>query len=202
MFLPEYLQQGIGARFRFKQLLGQGHNKNKQFLSDVFTVLFGEKHRSRVCSGVSRKPTGVADDPHVLAKVERKNLFVERVVRLEVGNIRTGHVNDTFKANSGEDTSCPGRNCRDPLSFDEKFSRIFGHSLWRLVFNSKRKHHRVVFPKVNLSASRTYGQRVFVSLKKLKEICCVDVLWVHRLTKTDRSFNSDFFNALGYREGF
>lgn len=202
MAFSEYLQQGIGARFRFKQLPGQGVDQQKQLPCDVFAILFGENNRSCVCSGVSRKPTGVADDPHVLAKVERKNLFVERVVRLEVGNIRTGRVNDTFKANSGEDTSCPGRNRQNFLRLNEKFSRIFGHSLWRLVFNSKRKHHRVVFPKVNLSAFRTYGQRVFVILEEVKKICRVDVPWSECLAIVNGPFNGSFFNALGYREGF
>lgn len=202
MAFSEYLQQSIGSCFRFKQLLGQGHNKNKQFLSDVFTVLFGENYGSRVCSGVSRKSASVADFLHVVTEVERKNLFVERVVRLEVGNIRTGRVNDTFKANSGEDTSCPGRNRQNFLRLNEKFSRIFGHSLWRLVFNSKRKHHRVVFPKVNLSAFRTYGQRVFVILEEVKKICRVDAPWSECLAIVNGPFNGSFFNALGYREGF
>lgn len=202
MAFSEYLQQSIGSCFRFKQLLGQGHNKNKQFLSDVFTVLFGENYGSRVCSGVSRKSASVADFLHVVTEIERKNLLVKRVVRVESRDVSAGYVNNSLKANSGKDTSCPWRNCRDSLSFNEKFLCILGHGLRRLMSNSEREHHNVVFPKVNLSASRTYCQRVFVSLKKLKEICCVDVLWVHRLTKTDRSFNSDFFNAFWYREGF
>lgn len=202
MAFSEYLQQSIGSCFRFKQLLGQGHNKNKQFLSDVFTVLFGENYGSRVCSGVSRKSASVADFLHVVTEIERKNLFVERVVRVEALDVSAGYVNDTLKANSGKDTSRPWRNCRDPLSFNEKFLCILGHGLRRLISNPEREHHSVVFPKVNLSASRTYCQRVFVSLKKLKEICRVDVLRRHRLTKTDRSFNSDFFNAFWYREGF
>lgn len=202
MFLPEYLQQGIGSCFRFKQLLGQGHNKNKQFLSDVFTVLFGENYGSRVCSGVSRKSASVADFLHVVTEIERKNLFVERVVRVESRDVSAGYVNNSLKANSGKDTSRPWRNCRDSLSFNEKFLCLLGHGLRRLISNPEREHHSVVFPKVNLSASRTYCQRVFVSLKKLKEICRVDGLRRHRLTKTDRSFNSDFFNAFWYREGF
>lgn len=202
MAFSEYLQQSIGSCFRFKQLLGQGHNKNKQFLSDVFTVLFGENYGSRVCSGVSRKSASVADFLHVVTEIERKNLFVERVVRVEALDVSAGYVNDTLKANSGKDTSRPWRNCRDSLSFNEKFLCILGHGLRRLMSNPEREHHNVVFPKVNLSASRTYCQRVFVSLKKLKEICRVDVLRRHRLTKTDRSFNSDFFNAFWYREGF
>lgn len=202
MAFSEYLQQSIGSCFRFKQLLGQGHNKNKQFLSDVFTVLFGENYGSRVCSGVSRKSASVADFLHVVTEIERKNLFVERVVRVEALDVSAGYVNDTLKANSGKDTSRPWRNCRDSLSFNEKFLCILGHGLRRLISNPEREHHSVVFPKVNLSASRTYCQRVFVSLKKLKEICRVDVLRRHRLTKTDRSFNSDFFNAFWYREGF
>lgn len=202
MAFSEYLQQSIGPCFRFKQLLGQGHNKNKQFLSDVFTVLFGENYGSRVCSGVSRKSASVADFLHVVTEIERKNLFVERVVRVEALDVSAGYVNDTLKANSGKDTSRPWRNCRDSLSFNEKFLCILGHGLRRLISNPEREHHSVVFPKVNLSASRTYCQRVFVSLKKLKEICRIDVLRRHRLTKTDRSFNSDFFNAFWYREGF
>lgn len=202
MAFSEYLQQSIGSCFRFKQLLGQGHNKNKQFLSDVFTVLFGENYGSRVCSGVSRKSASVADFLHVVTEIERKNLLVKRVVRVESRDVSAGYVNNSLKANSGKDTSCPWRNCRDSLSFNEKFLCILGHGLRRLMSNPEREHHNVVFPKVNLSASRTYCQRVFVSLKKLKEICRVDVLRRHRLTKTDRSFNSDFFNAFWYREGF
>ena len=202
MAFSEYLQQSIGSCFRFKQLLGQGHNKNKQFLSEVFTVLFGENYGSHVCSGVSRKSASVADFLHVLAKVERKNLFVERVVRLEVGNIRTGRVDDTFKANAGEDTSCPGRNCRDSLSFNEKFLCILGHGLRRLISNPEREHHRVVFPKVNLSAFRTYGQRVFVILEEVKKICRVDVPWSECPAIVNRSFDSCFFNALRYGENF
>lgn len=129
MFLPEYLQQGIGSCFRFKQLLGQGHNKNKQFLSDVFTVLFGENYGSRVCSGVSRKSASVADFLHVVTEIERKNLFVERVVRVESRDVSAGYVNNSLKANSGKDTSRPWRNCRDSLSFNEKFLCLLGHGL-------------------------------------------------------------------------
>lgn len=202
MAFSEYLQQSIGSCFRFKQLLGQGHNKNKQFLSDVFTVLFGENYGSRVCSGVSRKSASVADFLHVVTEIERKNLLVKRVVRVESRDVSAGYVNNSLKANSGKDTSCPWRNCRDSLSFNEKFLCILGHGLRRLMSNPEREHHNVVFPKVNLSASRTYCQRVFVILEEVKKICRVDVPWSECPAIVNRSFDSCFFNALRYGENF
>ncbi len=202
MAFSEYLQQSIGSCFRFKQLLGQGHNKNKQFLSDAFTVLFGENYGSRVCSGVSRKSASVADFLHVVTEVERKNLLVKRVIRVESRDVSAGYVNNSLKANSGKDTSRPWRNCRDSLSFNEKFLCILGHGLRRLISNPEREHHSVVFPKVNLSASRTYGQRVFVILEEVKKICRVDVPWSECPAIVNRSFDSCFFNALRYGENF
>ncbi len=202
MVLSAHLQQGLGACLSLKQLLGQGIDQQKQLLCDVFTVVFGENCCSRVCSGVSRKPTGVADFLHVGTEVERKDLLVKRIAQLEVRNVSPGYVNDAFEANSGEDTGRSGRNCRNPLRFSEKFSCILGHSPQRWVFNLKRKHHRATFPKVNLSAFRTYGQRVFVILKELKEVGRLNVSWVHRPAVVNRPFDGRFLNNLRYRENF
>ena len=202
MVLFAYLQQGISTCLGLKQLSRQGIDKQKQLLCDVFTVVFGENCCSRVCSGVSRKPTGVADFLHVGTEVEREDLLVKRVAQLEALDVSAGCVNDAFEANSGEDTGRSGRNCHNPLRFNEKFLCIFGHSPWRLVFNSKRKHHCAAFPKMNLSAFRTYGQRVFVILKELKEVGRLNVSWVHRPAVVNRPFDGHFLNNLRYRENF
>ena len=202
MAFSAHLQQGISACLGLKQLSRQGIDKQKQLLCDVFTVVFGENCCSRVCSGVSRKPTGVADFLHVGTEVERKNLLVKRIAQLEVRNVSAGCVNDAFEANSGEDTGRSGRNCHNSLRFNEKFLCIFGHSPWRWVFNSKREHHCAAFPKMNLSAFRAYGQRVFVILEEIEKIGRVDVLRMHRSTVVNHSFNSSFFNGFRYRENF
>lgn len=202
MAFSAHLQQGISACLGLKQLSRQGIDKQKQLLSNVFTVVFGEDNRFCVCSGVSRKPTGVADFLHVVTEVEREDLLVKRVAQLEALDVSAGCVNDAFEANSGEDTGRSGRNRRNSLSFNEKYLRILGHSLWRLIFNSKRKHHCAPFPKVNLSAFRAYGQRVFVILEEIEKIGRVDVLRMHRSTVVNHSFNSSFFNALRYGENF
>lgn len=202
MAFSAHLQQGIGACLSFEQLLSQGIDKQKQLLCDVFTVVFGEDNRFCVCSGVSRKPTGVADFLHVVTEVERNDLLVKGVARSETRNVSTGYVNDAFEANSGKDAGASWRNCRNPLRFNEKFLCIFGHSLWRLVFNSKREHHCAAFPKMNLSAFRTYGQRVFVILKELKEVGRLNVSWVHRPAVVNRPFDGRFLNNLRYRENF
>ena len=202
MILSKYFQQSISTCSRFKQLFGQGANKHKQLFGDVFTVLFGESYRSCVCSSISRKSACVANFLHILTEIERKDFLVKRVVRVEARNISSGGVNDTFKANSRKNTSRPRRNGRDSLSLNEKFSCVFGHSLWRLVANAKRKHHSAAFPKVNLPAFRTYGQRVFKVLEKLKEVGCFNVSRIQRFAVTDRSFDSSFFNGFRYGENF
>lgn len=202
MFLSAHLQQGIGASLSFEQLLSQGIDKQKQLLCDVFTVVFGEDNRFCVCSGVSRKPTGVADFLHVVTEVEREDLLVKRVAQLEALDVSAGCVNDAFEANSGEDTGRSGRNRRNSLSFNEKYLRILGHSLWRLVFNPKRKHHCAPFPKVNLSAFRAYGQRVFVILEEIEKIGRLNVSRMHRPAVVNRPFDSRFLNNLRYRENF